>query len=420
MTKNKESVLFTARILSLILGENAPVIFDRSAASFKKWLASERGVAASEKLQSIIEEELEKLDSVKFLDQLNDYAFLFPKNHRDLALEAYNETGKIEVKILRDDTSAKVSINRIGSGNPLEVHSMSFLDQSDRVDPIQVPAPVQSQPIQPSQPIHPPSYDTKHPRLAMIEEDLAAMGLTMRNGSIAVCMASNRGIEPHAHHSILGQFRVADLLFGHRNVTEILVVNTNIMRARNVVAQKFLETGFEWSFWVDDDMINPTGNPKWYKDLYETSGKPCNYPLEMLKLNALAHLTRGKHKFVSAVYPTREKSRRVVCAHGMSPKSKGELDMMDLVKKGPQHGTFPDRWVGFGCVAVHRDVFLAIQKNHPECAPKGKDQPWEFFTGNMDVSEDVAFCNRANDSGHQLYVDTSIFSLHIGKLVYTL
>jgi hypothetical protein len=113
----------------------------------------------------------------------------------------------------------------------------------------------------------------------------------------------------------------------------------------------------------------------------------------------------------------------------------------------------PTQWVGTGCMLVHRQVFLDIQKKYPEL--KGKNGMWNYFSNNdtslyngiVDIQraieqnkskeellalissvrstpwfpamgEDILFCQRARISGHQPYVDFGSVCGHIGNMVY--
>lgn len=392
MSEKKEAI---ARIIAALTGEQAPTLFDRGEVSLRKWLKGAQGKKSIALVQGIIEKELEAFDAIKFLDELNDYAFLLPKKHRDSALQSFNETGEIELIIKRDANGPKVGIKRIGNAIPQNVPEGVFpiVDERHVQEPVKTPVALQA-------PVALPSV------------------VPTRTGGVAICLATNRDIDASAHKSIISQFRMADLNFGHENVRYLQVKNTAIMMARNLLAQEFLASGLEWSFWMDDDMVSPTGNGAWYRGIAESDGTKCGYDPAMLAQAAVLKLTQGPHKLVSGCYPTREHTRRLVAQSGMNPAGYSDKEFCEMLKQGPKPGYMATGWVGFGCVAVHRDVFLAIQKACPELAPANDKEPWKFFTGDYGTSEDVAFCLHARKAGFTPMLDTSVFALHIGKFAY--
>lgn len=76
----------------------------------------------------------------------------------------------------------------------------------------------------------------------------------------------------------------------------------------------------------------------------------------------------------------------------------------------------PTEWVGTGCMLVHRDVFLEMQKNFPHLKPSAIKPYWDYFKpGEVDgEGEDVAFCRRAKESGHQPFIDLGLRCMHLG------
>lgn len=60
--------------------------------------------------------------------------------------------------------------------------------------------------------------------------------------------------------------------------------------------------------------------------------------------------------------------------------------------------------IGFGITLVKKEVFDAIR------------DPWFFY--DMDFSEDINFCRRAQKCGYKIYCDTELDIAHIGKRKY--
>ncbi len=71
---------FATRLVAALTGdEHAPIVFDRSEKTVAKYLKTEDGQKAVNRLYTVIHEEAAKLDANQFLSQLEDYAFLLPK-----------------------------------------------------------------------------------------------------------------------------------------------------------------------------------------------------------------------------------------------------------------------------------------------------------------------------------------------------
>lgn len=194
--------------------------------------------------------------------------------------------------------------------------------------------------------------------------------------------------------------------------------DTLIHRARNILATRFLEHGNEWSYWMDSDIIAPIGNPGWFR---KRSG--ARYSDEMLRFSALEKLTsyQGK-KIVSGVYCQRSQGGLIIAQPGLAPKGAEDALLVDEIKsRGPQHKIVQVDWVGFGCVAVHRQVFLDILEKFPGVASANPAKsPHGFFTAyeGGPQGEDVAFCKRAAESGHPSYLDLSVICGHTGRFAF--
>jgi hypothetical protein len=95
---------------------------------------------------------------------------------------------------------------------------------------------------------------------------------------------------------------------------------------------------------------------------------------------------------------------------------------------------FEAPFVSTGFVAVHRSVFERLSETLPLCHrgwnDRGADTSfWPFYMpfvipwegdGNMYLSEDWAFCQRAKDAGFKVWVDPSFRLGHYGQTLYTL
>jgi len=123
----------------------------------------------------------------------------------------------------------------------------------------------------------------------------------------------------------------------------------------------------------------------------------------------------------------------------------------------------PTRWIATGCLLVHRSVYEDIQAKFPELAPRGGDEAWNFFTPSehdlvqaaaaakgvleddrkdplvrvaealallergkkqsrasnyLGQGEDVTFCIRAAQAGHQPFIDMGLVLGHLGTYCF--
>ncbi len=137
--------------------------------------------------------------------------------------------------------------------------------------------------------------------------------------------------------------------------------------------------------------------------------------------------------------------------------------MKDYIARQPRDEIRPTRWVGTGSMLIHRSVFEDIEKKFPFLGRDHEGKHCNFFTSSehdlrngadealqilddMSVSaearcahvhkllidlkakteayarlgtgEDVIFCHRAAQSGHQPFVDFGTISGHIGVKVF--
>jgi len=185
-----------------------------------------------------------------------------------------------------------------------------------------------------------------------------------------------------------------------------------IYHARNRLADMFLESGCEWCLWVDDDMVLPTGRPKWFK----TSCRlPDSYPMSLAGAHAAKRLMSHGLPLVAGSYVTRNPTGRLVSSAGdragyLNPVSPSAVSAGRLI---------PVDWAGTGCMLTHRSVFEKMKAANPELAPRRKGQAWNFFKPLDDGrGEDQAFCQRAKAMGVQPMLDLGVQCMHIGYMAY--
>ncbi len=173
---------------------------------------------------------------------------------------------------------------------------------------------------------------------------------------------------------------------------------------------KFLEQSTAtYLLFIDDDMILPVGRPEFIKKM---CGLPATYPNTALAYHTVHRLMEHKQMIVGANYYTRHFNGRPVNALGMTPKFWQSA-------KNFENKIHPCDWVGTGCLLIHRQVFLDMQKKFPELAPENSLMPWDFFHPDTNgKGEDMAFCRRAKECGHQPHVDSALHALHVGFAAY--
>jgi hypothetical protein len=192
-----------------------------------------------------------------------------------------------------------------------------------------------------------------------------------------------------------------------------------IYHSRNYLADLFLKTEAEWSFWVDDDIIFPIGHSSIIR---EFTNIPASYPQRLLDIDTLPHLLRQNKPLIGGLYFGRNINGKAQFAEGKAPGMHRNLLNPEFT------GVLPTYWVATGLMLIHRSVFTAIQEACPEIAPGEKIAPedgypyitdyWDYFGPMAGRGEDVSFCSRAKKAGIQTHVDTSIRAFHVGYCCY--
>lgn len=225
-----------------------------------------------------------------------------------------------------------------------------------------------------------------------------------------------------------------------------------ISHSRNKLATQFLKTGVEWCFWADSDMIFPFGNPKWFNAYSQ-----FNLPDKFAGMHTFNRLLSHNKSLVGGTYFGRRWGGRPVYAEGASQK-----DEAARIRRGPVDTIKPTRWVGTGAMLCNRQVFLDIEKEFPHLA-RVEEKAGHWFTpsehdlleasidaleilndkgvseiariskvrellhngrgksmahSKLGMGEDVQFCIRAAQCGHQPYVDLGLFCGHLGDLCF--
>jgi hypothetical protein len=253
-------------------------------------------------------------------------------------------------------------------------------------------------------------------------------------------------------------FSVMGLIDRTRTAITLNFGDAFVIHTRNTLADLFLQTDLEWMLTIDDDMVVPFGNGQWFNNF---SG--FNLPKPFCDFNALDRLLDAGKTLVGALYFGRWRHGAAMFAEGMRDKQ-----VMNQLRRGPKDEVRPTRWVGTGCTLIHRSVYLDIEKKFPHLRRKrdngtrggnwftssehelgsivdqtvdflensrnsqgwnGEDM-WKAFSllhagrartkqnSGLGMGEDVQFCIRAQQAGHQPYVDLGLVCGHVGHDVY--
>lgn len=223
---------------------------------------------------------------------------------------------------------------------------------------------------------------------------------------ICLCLPQYNRVHPLYMFSIMAMWDRTKMRLEQRSSDSM------IARSRNHLAKRFLDSGCTWSIWFDDDMIFPFGNAGIY---YTHLNGPRHIPHEFLGVHTINRLISWGKTVVGGMYWDRRGSGRLI-AGGNAP----------ILNPIPSNTLAAVKFVGTGCLAVHRQVYLDIMKKFPEV--KNEDAPGNesgFFAPILDESgrmmgEDESFAWRATESGHPSYLDLGLICGHVGDAVRTL
>lgn len=191
--------------------------------------------------------------------------------------------------------------------------------------------------------------------------------------------------------------------------------NFGIVRGRNQLAEVFLKSGLDWSFWVDDDMILQCGDADWFR-------REVNLPElgnSVAGLHTIYQLLSRNKSIIGGCYFGRNIGGQPVTA------AKYNNNFSYQARLGPANLVMATKWIGFGAVLIHRKVFEDIITKFPELEIKDSNvakaygYQYRFFDSIEEtLGEDISFCRRAEQAGHQTHVDLTVMPGHVGRYVY--
>ena len=264
---------------------------------------------------------------------------------------------------------------------------------------------------------------------------------------VCLLLPSYKQTNPRTAFSILSLFdrtRMAVMLdFG----------DAMIAHSRNKLADRFLKSNIEWCLTLDDDMVFPFGNAQLFNQFCGS-----NLPERFAGLNTVDRLLSHGKTLVGGLYFGRWAGGKAVYAEGFHSKEEESY-----ARRAPHDLIKPTRWVGTGCMLIHRSVFLDIEAKFPHLARNAEGNFGHWFTpsehdlkeatsealsvlddvsisetarvaearkliargqalskahSGLGTGEDVTLCHRAAQSGHQSFVDMGLVCGHIGERVF--
>ena len=166
------------------------------------------------------------------------------------------------------------------------------------------------------------------------------------------------------------------------------VTNTLIYSARNMIAQKAVENGFDRVMWLDSDMTFA------HDVLIQLANDMDRFDLD----------------YVSGLYFTRREPIKPVIHKELHWKVKpdGWIDSgATMYWDYPKNELFEIACSGFGCCLTSARLLKAMLEKY--------GTP---FYPLMGMGEDTTFCFRATENGFKLYCDSRIKAGHIGQKEY--
>ena len=165
------------------------------------------------------------------------------------------------------------------------------------------------------------------------------------------------------------------------------ITNTLIYTARNVIAQKAVQAGFDRVLWLDADMVFPS-------DIIQRLGEDMDRGLDMV---TGLYFTRKE-----PIIPTLHKEIH------WKIRDDGWVDGgATLYRDYPREQLFEVAGCGFGCVMTSARILKRMLEKF--------GSP---FYPLMGMGEDSTFCFRATEDGFKIFCDSRIKCGHIGQKVY--
>jgi len=271
--------------------------------------------------------------------------------------------------------------------------------------------------------------------------------ITVAQQKVMICLPWLKQTNP------ITSFCVAQLMDKRRTAAAINFGDAFVAHSRNALADAFLASNLDWQFNIDDDMVLPFGNSTWYRAHTGWS----EFPEPFASFHAIDRLLSHGKSLIGGLYFGRTKGSKPVFNEGAANKI-AETD----ARNTPRNEIKPTKWVGTGGMLIHRSVYEDIEKRFPLLARGPGRVGGQWFTSSehtamdwinrtskmlsegpmtgekaakahemlvhatahaqgkssLGMGEDVIFCLRAAEAGHQPFVDFGLCLGHIGHYVF--
>jgi hypothetical protein len=188
---------------------------------------------------------------------------------------------------------------------------------------------------------------------------------------------------------------------------DMAIGDAKIEHARNRLAHKFLETDAKWLLMIDDDIIPAIGRPNWFRYWVQGARQILDMPLQRHVLHRL--VGAGKTLVGAAYFGRQEGGALMASDQRLASKARTYEDAV-----------VPVDWVGTGCMLIHRKVFDDIRSKYGDSLKINvPDYEYDYFRPfDSARGEDVSFCIRAKEAGHQPHLDLGLPVFHVGYKTY--
>src|SRR6478736_2603327 len=220
---------------------------------------------------------------------------------------------------------------------------------------------------------------SKRPSLAAVEKvfkepEMPSIDANWEGKDVMLCLPMYKQTNPLTLFSLMGIW--------DRSKFGALVEygDAFIVHSREAIAHRFIESGKEWSMWIDDDMIVPMGNAEWFR-----SKTGSNIPDEFAGLHTVNRLKSHNKSIVGGLYFGRKPHGRAMYFDALVDSPAGAEENR-RAHEAPFNSLRPTKWVGTGCVLIHRQVFLDIREQNPHLEPMFPHEPYHYFTNASDAA----------------------------------
>lgn len=249
-------------------------------------------------------------------------------------------------------------------------------------------------------------------------------------------------------------FCCMNLVDKRRTSTFLNFSDAFIAHTRNTVGDQFLKSNCDFLLTIDDDMVLPFGRADFHRGYMG-----WDIPEPFASFHTIDRLLSHGKTLVGGLYFGRVMSGRgkPMYVEGMNNPQEAEY-----ARKAPHDVVKPTNGCGTGCLLIHRTVFEDIEKKFPNLARQPDGTRGNWFTSsehtlmkdvqdvikmlatgpmssekcydayaklmkaesaarsvsNLGIGEDIMFCRRAAQAGHQCYVDMGLVCGHVGSIVY--